>query len=136
MELTQLQKDLLVGTLLGDGNLSRNVENDNWRYRALHTDKKLDYLEHKYEGHSNAMRICTEGFSDEDVMRLQKALKDVYGIETTTTRDNDLVDGKRTLVGLRICINEKASAAFRELIEPHLVDSMRYRVSDGKRGHL
>jgi len=25
MELTQLQKDLLVGTLLGDGNLSRNA---------------------------------------------------------------------------------------------------------------
>ena len=46
--ITQQQKDLLFGTLLGDGSLQ--TENGNtWRYRALHKKDHKDYLFHKYE---------------------------------------------------------------------------------------
>ena len=44
--ITQQQKDLLFGTLLGDGSLQ--TENGNtWRYRALHKKDPKDYLFHK-----------------------------------------------------------------------------------------
>jgi hypothetical protein len=87
----------------------------------------------KWEGHSNAMRICTESFTPEGVKRIQGALKNLYNIETTTTKK--LIKGD-SVVGLRIAIPEKSSADFRELIKPFLVDCMKYKVSDGKRGHL
>lgn len=49
MQLTQEQKDLLVGTLLGDGNLQTETRGRTWRYRALHTEKDVQYLQHKYK---------------------------------------------------------------------------------------
>ena len=49
MTLTQLQKDLIFGTLLGDGNLQTGSQGRTWRYRALHQSKHKDYLFHKYE---------------------------------------------------------------------------------------
>lgn len=49
MELNQLQKDLLVGTLLGDGNLQTETKGRTWRYRALQKLEHKEYLEHKYE---------------------------------------------------------------------------------------
>ncbi len=220
MTLTRQQKDLLVGTLLGDGNLQTETRGRTWRYRAIQKVEHKDYLFHKYEimkefcsteprlgetkdvrtnktykrwmfsttthnffrfygnlfytynnktqkmvkevpveiekfltpaavaywymddgslkslGKSNAMRICTESFSDDGVRRLERALKNLYGIEATHTQKNIILNGKKIPVGLRIAINEKPSAAFRELIKPHLVDCMRYKVSDGNKGHL
>jgi hypothetical protein len=220
MTLTQQQKDLLVGSLLGDGNLQTETRGRTWRYRAIQKVEHKDYLFHKYEimkefcstepqlsqvedvrtkktyerwmfstkvhpsfrfygnmfytynektqrmvkdvpgkiekfltpaavaywymddgslkylGKSNAMRICTESFSDDGVRRLEKALKNLYNIEATHTQKNKILHGKKVPVGLRLAINEKPSAAFRELIEPYLVDCMRYKVSDGNKGHL
>jgi len=228
MKLNQEQKDLLIGTLLGDGNLQSNTKGQTWRYRALHKAKHKEYLDHKYsvletlcssppsfqkifddrtpissqarnkakaqknyerwffntrlddcfrhygnlfytldqktnlmikdvpktielfltpkaiaywymddgalkwKGKSNAMRICTESFSEEGVNRLQNALKNRYGIETTkVTKTNNNV-----FVGYRIGINEANSTKFRELIQPYLIDCMKYKVSDGNKGQL
>lgn len=86
----------------------------------------------KWRGHSNAMRVCTENFTIEEVARLQAVLLGLYGIRTTTTR-KVLANGE---VRHRIAIPERSSAAFRELIKPHLVNCMRYKVSDGNRGDL
>lgn len=212
--LTQEQKDLLVGTLLGDGNLQTNTKGRTWRYRALHKAQHFQYLQHKYEvmkcfcdsepiyskinegrtgkmyerwyfnttvqesfrhygnlfysyntdtmvkdvplgiekllspravaywymddgalkwlGKSNAMRICTESFSDSGVRRLQKALKELYDIETQLTRKTT----NKVYVGSRLAINEANSDKFVALIQPHLISCMRYKVSDGNRGHL
>ena len=49
MKLTQLQKDLLFGSLLGDGNLQTNSNGKTWRYRAIHKSQHKEYLFHKYE---------------------------------------------------------------------------------------
>lgn len=213
-KLNQHQKDLLIGTLLGDGNLQTGTDGRSWRYRALNKDK--EYLFHKYEVlqplcgspptygetfdertgktynrwsfntlvwgslrhygnlfyefdsskqkmikdvpenielfltpravaylymddgalkwkyHSNAMIICTESFSTHGVLRLQKALKSRYNIQTTLTKKTR----DKVFVGYRLAINEKNSTPFRELIRPYLVDSMKYKVSDGNYGHL
>lgn len=221
MTLSKEQRDLLVGTLLGDGNLQTETQGRTWRYRALQSEDQKAYLDHKFQilknlcnmdkpiysetldectnkvykryyfntithpslrffgnmfytydkktngmvkdvpvriekyltpaavaywymddgslkwlGNSNSMRICTESFSNDGVHRLQRALKNLYGIQTTLTEKNKIVEGKKVLVGLRMAINEGQSAAFRELIKPHVVDCMKYKVSDGNKGHL
>jgi hypothetical protein len=86
----------------------------------------------KWLNHSNAMRICTESFSVDGVKRIQKALKELYGIKTTLTK-KPLSSG---LIGYRIGIPEEASGPFRKVIQPYLVDCMKYKVSDGNKGHL
>lgn len=216
MTLTIEQKDLLFGTLLGDGNLLTETSGRTWRYRALHKALHKDYLFHKYDqlknlcgsppifseiddprtnkryqryyfntltqdslrffgnmfyvydikqqrwvknvpvpletfltpraiaywymddgaikwlNNSNAMRICTESFSEGDVIRLRNALSSLYNINTTQTQKTN----NGVFVGYRISIPEKSSAAFRDLIQPYLVECMKYKVSDGNRGHL
>ena len=47
MRLTGLQKDLIFGTLLGDGNLQTN-NGQTWRYRALHKAAHHQYILSKY----------------------------------------------------------------------------------------
>jgi hypothetical protein len=51
MKLSQQQKDLLIGTLLGDGHLASSPKgvSHSWRYRAIHKKKHQLYLFHKYE---------------------------------------------------------------------------------------
>lgn len=220
MTLTLIQKDLVFGTLLGDGNLQTTSNGKTWRYRALHKAAHESYLRHKYGvleslcnsppsyssttdtrtgvasdrwyfntlvtpslkfyadmfytydpvkkiwvkdvplhvekfltaravaywymddgaikylGKSNGMRVCTESFSYEGVNRLKAALKTNFGIVTTLTKKTKEVNDVRVVVGHRITIPEKSSTAFRQLILPHLVDCMRYKVSDGNKGHL
>lgn len=216
MNLTQKQKDLLVGTLLGDGNLQTSNNGQTWRYRALHKTEHFEYIQHKYEilkdfcsnsprcnqvldertnkltercyfntnvqnsfryygnlfykkdnitnrmikdvpvniqqiltprsiaywymddgslkwlGHSNAMRICTESFTADGVRRLKTALKNLYSIDAQLI----IKTNQKKFVGYRLGINEKNSKPFRELIEPYLIPCMRYKVSDGNKGHL
>jgi hypothetical protein len=209
--LSQLQKDCIFGTLLGDGNLQTENQGRTWRYRALHKHEHKQYLCNKYEilkplcssppaygkvfdprtgktyernyfnttqqsslkffgdmfysynptlnkwvkdvplkvekfltptalayfymddgalkwlNNSNAMRICTESFSQHGVERLQKVLLKLYKVDTTTCKHG---------TGFRILIPEQSSATFREVIQPYLVDCMKYKVSDGQKGHL
>jgi|EP01039_Chlorochromonas_danica_P011485 hypothetical protein len=47
--LTQIQKDLIVGTLLGDGNFQTNSAGNTWRYRAIHKLAHESYITHKYQ---------------------------------------------------------------------------------------
>jgi hypothetical protein len=49
MTLTQNQKDLLIGSLLGDGSLQTATKGRTWRYRALQSAQQEAYLRHKYE---------------------------------------------------------------------------------------
>lgn len=56
MKLLQEQKDLLIGTLLGDGNLQTQTDGRTWRYRALHKAEHKEYLFHKY---SVLQLLCT-----------------------------------------------------------------------------
>lgn len=220
MTLTQQQKDLLIGTLLGDGNLQTATQGQTWRYRALQKAAHKAYLFHKYQilqnlcttgpifgetyddrtgttserwyfntnvdsslrfygnmfytydanlgkmvkdvpkniekyltpaavaywymddgslkwkAHSNAMRVSTECYTKDGVNRLRNALLHLYGIPTGTTKKTLMVNGLKVNVGKLISIPEDSSTTFRQLIEPHLVDCMRYKVSDGNYGSL
>jgi recombination protein RecA len=216
MKLTQEQKDVIVGSLLGDGNLQTETRGRTWRYRALQQDRHREYLEYKYnvlknlcstgiisseisdertgkvykrnyfntqfhecfkhygnifytydpnlnkfvkdipktieqvltpralaimyqddgalkwKGHSNSMRICTESFTLEGLNRFKSAMKNLYNINITLNakKKNGVV------VGYRVAIPEASSAAFVRLIEPYLINCMKYKVSDGNSGSL
>ncbi len=214
MKLTDEQKDLLIGTLLGDGNLHSITKGRTWYYSATHFSKQELYLFHKFEilktfssakphlhykimrsqkhaqftfttlvddvfrffgnlfytydpvkdcfikdvpvniekfltpravaywymddgtlkwkGRSNGMVICTDSFSEHGVQRLKNAFKNLFNIEIQLIRKSNL----GIFSGYRLSINEANSKAFRELIEPYLLPSMRYKVSDGNKGHL
>nr|YP_009629477.1 putative LAGLIDADG homing endonuclease [Coelastrella saipanensis]YP_009629512.1 putative LAGLIDADG homing endonuclease [Coelastrella saipanensis]AVV61587.1 putative LAGLIDADG homing endonuclease [Coelastrella saipanensis]AVV61622.1 putative LAGLIDADG homing endonuclease [Coelastrella saipanensis] len=86
----------------------------------------------KWKGYSNAMRICTESYSEEGIDILISAMQSKYQIRLQKNRKMR-ADGT---TGYRIAINEQNSSAFRELIRPHLVDCMKYKVSDGNKWHL
>jgi len=47
-KLTELQKELLIGTLLGDGTLYLGRRNTNARLKIQHSEKDNNYLEYKY----------------------------------------------------------------------------------------
>lgn len=48
MSLSQLQKNLILGTLLGEGSL-QTLNGNTWRYRAIHKAAHEAYIFHKYE---------------------------------------------------------------------------------------
>lgn len=86
----------------------------------------------KYRGHSNAMRICSESFSKQGVELLQAAMWQNFQIDLKLVKRNK----NGVLVGYRLAIHETESSKFRELIQPYLVECMKYKVSDGKKGTL
>jgi hypothetical protein len=49
LELTEIQKEVLIGCLLGDANLSTETQGRTWRLRMLHGEKQKDYIEAKYQ---------------------------------------------------------------------------------------
>ena len=214
--LTIIQKNLLIGTLLGDAYLQTRTNGRTWRYDIYHSIAQKDYLFYKYAilkalcsqepslqqtyskdkskifegyrfltnvdnslrfygnlfytydstlnrfikdvpnniqkyltpeaiafwymddgylkwlGHSNAMVICTDSFSEHGVIRLKNAFKNLYDIKTSLNKKSNL----NVFSGYRLAINEKDSSAFRELIKPFIRTSMAYKVSDGNKGHL
>jgi len=64
MKLNEIQKDLIVGTLLGDGNLQTN-NGQTWRYRSLHKSLHLPYIEHKY---SILKEFCTSDIAYSEIV--------------------------------------------------------------------
>ena len=76
--LNQGQKDLIVGTLLGDGNLQTfSSTGSTWRYRALQKKTHEPYLLHKYgklKSFCGSPPIYSEVYDD----RTQKTYKRYY----------------------------------------------------------
>ena len=46
--MSEKMHDFLIGTLLGNGNLSSSQKGENWSYRCLHGIQAREYLFHKY----------------------------------------------------------------------------------------
>jgi hypothetical protein len=202
----QLQTDLLIGTLLGDGCLQ--TENGQaWRYRAIHKAFHKQYIDHKYQilkdfcnkeptyqtifdsrtnknycryyfnsrmssdfrflgsifykndgtvlkkvvpkhihryltpralaywymddgalkwkGHSNAVRFCTDSFSNSDVNLLINVLKEKYNLNCSLQKKDNI---------FRISILENSYIQLKDLVFPYLLPSMYYKFPDGNKG--
>jgi LAGLIDADG DNA endonuclease family len=207
MTVTNKVSDLLIGTLLGDGNLQTN-NGQTWRYRAIHKAIHAPYIMHKYEvlkdycqsepkyssvfdertqksyyrytfntvfsddfrffgqlfyreneekkwkkhvpkniskyltdaalaywymddgalkwkGRSNAVRLCTDSFSNEDVNVLLKALENKFQLKVSLQKKNGI---------LRISILEESYPTLQKIITPFLLPCMYYKFPDGNNG--
>lgn len=207
MTITQKVSDLLIGTLLGDGNL-QTTNGQTWRYRAIHKAIHAPYIMHKYEvlkdycqsepiyssvfdkrtqksyyrytfntvtsddfrffgqlfyhedeeknwkkhvptniakyltgpalaywymddgalkwkGRSNAVRLCTDSFSNEDVNILLKALENKFQLKVSLQKKNGI---------LRISILEESYPILKKIITPFLLPCMYYKFPDGNNG--
>lgn len=76
----------------------------------------------KWQGHSNAMRFSTDSFSLEGVKRLQDALQELYGIESTIEKK------KKNSNQYILYLNEKTALKFIALIRPYIDPSMTYKL--------
>lgn len=81
----------------------------------------------KWKGKSNAVRLCTDSFSEQDVNILRNVLKDKFQLETSIQRK----DGRP-----RINIKERSYPKLRELVLEHLHTNMYYKFPDGNYGVL
>jgi hypothetical protein len=209
IQLTQLQKDLLIGSLLGDGNLQTNTGNT-WRYRAIQKALHQPYIEKKYDilkdfcntppsyslvydsrtgksydrytfntlyreefqffgnlfytqengiwvkhvpsniatfltptalaywymddgalkwaGHSNAVRICTDSFTSDEVEILKNALESNFQLEVSIQKKGGPSPAKR------LTILENSYTKLKDLILTDLLPCMYYKFPDGNRG--
>lgn len=76
----------------------------------------------KWAGRSNAVRLCTDHFTVSEVRRLCETFKRKFDLDCSI----QLKDAKP-----RIYIKERSYSNLRELILPHLHDSMLYKFPDG-----
>ena len=207
VKFTDVQTDLLIGTLLGDGNLQTN-NGQTWRLRVIHKAAHQPYIMHKYsifkdfcstgptyakvldertqkeyeryyfntlfsdefrffgqlfyekekdgswkkhisknihkfitpralaywymddgamkwKGKSNAVRLCTDSFSSDEVHILKASLEKNFHLKTSIQKQ-----GSHN----RICILERSYPKLKELIAPYLLPSMYYKFPDGNMG--
>ncbi len=76
---------------------------------------------------SKGVIINTQAFDLRDVERLIVALKDRFGLHATIRSQSD---------GYQIYISGKSYNDFAELIEPFVIEDMRYKVPPARRTHL
>ena len=79
----------------------------------------------KWKGHSNACRLCVEGFKPDQVQFLSEAIKKKFDITCK-------LEKKRQ--SFNIFFPEKSYSQLRELIGPHLHPDLYYRFADGNKG--
>lgn len=68
---------------------------------------------------SAGVRLCTQGFSKEDLELLQQALFSKFGLMTTTHKSG---------ANLVLYVSKKESALLYNLVDPYMHESMRYKL--------
>jgi LAGLIDADG DNA endonuclease family protein len=68
---------------------------------------------------SKAVIFNTQGFAQNDVERLVKCLQDSYNLEAAPRKQED---------GLQIYVSGKSFGRFREIVDPYILPSMRYKI--------
>lgn len=81
----------------------------------------------KWKGKSNAVRLCTDSFSEQNVNQLRDVLKQKFQLETSLQRK----DGRP-----RIHIKERSYPKLRSLVLSYLHPNMYYKFPDGNYGVL
>lgn len=79
----------------------------------------------KYKGKSNAVRICTDSFSINEINLLKKVLEKKFLLKVSIQKKNNIH---------RLCILEESYPNLKNLILPYLLPSMYYKFPDGNKG--
>jgi len=68
--------------------------------------------------------LNTQGFTENDILKLQKILEQNFGISSTTKNDKE---------GRQIYLGGEAGEKFCSLINPYVIPSMRYKIPQSLR---
>jgi len=80
------QKDLIIGTLLGEGKLKTETKGRTWFYRAIHKKEHKEYIEHKY----NILKEMCESGINLRKKRDKRTKKEYEYYKFNTTVQNSL----------------------------------------------
>jgi len=69
------------------------------------------------------MRLCTQGFSYEDHLVLQRYLKSVFGIRSKISEFKS-----KNKIYNHITINKRNTQILSDIIRPHVIDCMKYKI--------
>ena len=78
----------------------------------------------KWRGKSNAVRLCTDSFSSDEINVLKRTLED-FGLKVSIQKKEGLE---------RLNILEESYPILKELIAPFLIPCMYYKFPDGNKG--
>ena len=78
-----------------------------------------------WQGRSNAVRLCTDSFSDSEVALLKKSLEEKFSLKCSIQKKNGIS---------RISILEESYPKLKALILPYLLPCMFYKFPDGNNG--
>lgn len=78
----------------------------------------------KWKGKSNAVRLCTDSYSSDEIYILKQALEN-FDLKVSIQKK----DGRE-----RLSILEKSYPILKELVEPFLLPCMYYKFPDGNKG--
>jgi len=67
----------------------------------------------------NGIFLNTQGFTEDDVRKLQKVLRNKFGVISTTRKEKN---------GRQIYLGGKAGERFITLIKPYIISSMKYKI--------
>jgi len=79
----------------------------------------------KWQGKSNAVRLCTDSFSDPEVKLLKISLEEKFFLKCSIQKKNNIS---------RISILEESYPKLKTLILPFLLPCMYYKFPDGNKG--
>jgi hypothetical protein len=79
----------------------------------------------KWKGVSNAVRLCTDSFSEHEVLLLKNTLEGKFNLKCSLQKKES---------NLRIGISESSYSLLKDLILPHLLPCMYYKFPDGNKG--
>ena len=194
LKLSQNQREVLIGILLGDAHLETQNQGQTYRLKIEQSQKHEDYVQHLYEifkpwiltppqlkkrsirdheswncwfqtvshgafrfyaqqfyvdgqrrvprlihrwltpcalsywfmddgsiksRQSKGVILNTQGYPLNDIQRLVNLLQESFGLQAKTRKQRE---------GFQIYISGKSYERFRELVEPHLIESMYYKL--------
>lgn len=101
-----------------------------WNVGSLLTPRAMAYWYMddgalKWKGRSNAVRLCTDSFSSNDVRLLKTSLEKKFLLKVSIQKKDNIE---------RLCISESSYPILRDLILPYLLPSIHYKFPDGNRG--
>lgn len=79
----------------------------------------------KWKGKSNAVRLCTDSFTTNDINLLKKVLETKYSLKVSLQKKDSIQ---------RLCILEESYPILKDIIEPWLIPCMYYKFPDGNKG--
>jgi len=115
LRLSERQRKILTGSLLGDGCLVPNWRKKHYRLQIEQNESHKAYVFWFY----------TQSFTYEENLELQRRLAENFGLlHTSLHKDKDRV---------RLYVRSKSLARLRELIEPYLLSEFTYKLPKPRR---